>query len=87
MGIGFCFSCLIGCLCLLPICGCFVSVYQVYSCTGLMPLLLCFRGGAVRFSFFWGLFGLRVYSLWGFALLEINSYLSKKKKKERKTSR
>ena len=25
-------------------------------CFGLMPLLLCFRGGAVRFSFFPGAF-------------------------------
>ena len=51
-------------------------------CFRLMPIFLCFRGGAVRFSFSGGLFWLRVYSfLLGFALLEINSYLFKKKKK------
>ena len=47
---------------------------------GPIPLFLCFRGGAVRFSFFWVFFELRVYSLLGFALLEIISYLSKKKR-------
>ena len=46
-----------------------------------MPLFLCFRGGVVRFSFFLGVFfGFVCFLLLGFALLEINSYLSKKKK-------
>ena len=50
-------------------------------CFGLMPLLLCFRGDAVRFSFFLGAFFLAsyVFFLVGFALLVIKSYLSKKK--------
>ena len=52
-----------------------------------MPLLLCFRGGAFRFSFFLGAFFLAscVFFLVGFALLVINSYLSKKKKKSGRT--
>ena len=35
-----------------PVCGCLTAVYQVFFCIGLLPLFLCFRGGAVRFSFF-----------------------------------
>ena len=51
-------------------------------CFGLMPLLLCFRGGVVRFSFFLGAFFLAscVFFVVSFDLLVINSYLSKKKK-------
>ena len=50
-------------------------------CFGLMPLFHCFWGGAVRFSFFWAPFlASCVFFLLGFALLVINSYLSKKKK-------
>ena len=48
-----------------------------------MALSYVFRGGAVRFSFFLGALGF-LYCSWlffflGFALLVINSYLSKKK--------
>ena len=52
-------------------------------CFGLMPLLLCFRGGAVHFSFFLRAFFLAscVFFVVGLSLLVINSYLSKKKKK------
>ena len=32
-------------------CGCLVLFIRCF-CLGLMPLSLCFRGGAVRFSFF-----------------------------------
>ena len=53
-------------------------------CIGLMPLSYIFRGGAVRFSFFFpgDLWASCIVlgCLLGFALLVINSYLSKKKK-------
>ena len=39
-----------------PVCGRLTAVYQVYFCIGLMPLFLCFRGGAVRFFVFLGSF-------------------------------
>ena len=44
-------------------------------CFGLLPLLLCFRGGAVRFSYSLGAFGFVLFLVvcWGIALLEINS--------------
>ena len=62
-----------------PVCGCLSAVYQVYFCFGLMPLFLCFRGGAVRFSFF-GVFLTSCVLFVGFRPFGINSYSSKKKK-------
>ena len=56
MGVGFCFSGLIGvcvsCAHMWVICICLSGVF-LYRADAPTPL---FRGGAVRFSFFWGLF-------------------------------
>ena len=66
----------VGCACMCVIGICLSGVF----CFELMPLFLCFRGGAVHFSFFWGPFlASCVFFLLGFSLLVINSYLSKKK--------
>ena len=57
------FACLfcVGCARMWVVGCCLSGVF----CFRLMPLLLCFRGGAVRFSFFLGaFFWLRMYFFW-----------------------
>ena len=76
---------LFGCLwCWCPCVGVWVFGLCIsgFFCTGLMPIYLSFRGGAVRFSFFLGafFFGFVCILFGGLGLLVINSYLSKKKK-------
>ena len=59
-----------------------VAVYQVFSASGRCPFSFVLEEMLSVFLFSWGpFFGLVVFFLVGFALLVINSYLSKKKKK------
>ena len=61
-------------------------VYQVI-CFGLMPLFLIFRGGAVRFSFFWGPFLASCVFFFGGLWPSGNKllFIQKKKKQEKKS--
>ena len=67
-------------LLVVPVCGCWVLFIRCFCVWADACFPLFYGRCCLFFVFSGGLFWLLVYSLLGFALLEINSYLSKKKK-------